>query len=90
MNPDIYKASLKDIACIQILISKSARKLQVQYYEKPKIEAALDLIKGIEELIVAGNFFVAEYEKKIIGCGGWIADVFEPSKGRNKGLFRTS
>ncbi len=87
MPLEYRKAILNDSACIQILISKSARKLQVQYYEKPKIEAALELINGIEELIVAGNFFVAEYKKKIIGCGGWIADVYEPQKAEIRAFF---
>ncbi|MFA5921947.1 MAG: hypothetical protein WC856_11750 [Methylococcaceae bacterium] len=71
MNPNFYEASLENFAHIQqALISKSARILQSQYYKKSEIETALELVSGIEELIAAGSFLVAEYEKKIIGCGG--------------------
>ncbi|MFZ2451530.1 MAG: GNAT family N-acetyltransferase [Methylovulum miyakonense] len=78
MNPSIYEASLEDFVHIQALISKSARILQSPYYKKSEIETALELVSGIEELIAADSFFVAEYEKKIIGCGGWAIDVSEP------------
>lgn len=78
MNPNFYEASLENFVHIQALISKSARILQPQYYKKSEIETALELVSGIEELIAAGSFLVAEYEKKIIGCGGWAIDVSEP------------
>ncbi|MDD5460982.1 MAG: hypothetical protein PHG00_05030 [Methylococcales bacterium] len=78
MNARIYPANLKNFTHIQALISKSARMLQSQYYKQSEIETALELVSGIEELIAAGSFLVAEYEKKIIGCGGWAIDVAEP------------
>jgi len=87
MNPNIYEASLENFAHIQALISKSARILQSQYYKKSEIETALELVSGIEELIAAGSFFVAEYEKNIIGCGGWAIDVSEPLKAEVRGFF---
>lgn len=87
MNPSIYKASLENFAHIQTLISKSARILQSQYYKKSDIETALELVSGIEELIAAGSFLVAEYENKIIGCGGWTIDASESQKAEIRGFF---
>jgi N-acetylglutamate synthase-like GNAT family acetyltransferase len=87
MNPRIYEAGLENFAHIQALIFKSARILQSLYYKKSEIEAALELVSGIDELIAAGSFLVAEYEKKIIGCGGWAIDVSEPWKAEIRGFF---
>ncbi len=87
MNPSIYKASLENFAHIQALISKSARILQSQYYKKSEIETALELVSGIEELIAVGSFLVAEYENKIIGCGGWAIDTSESQKAEIRGFF---
>ncbi len=87
MNPSIYEASLENFAHIQALISKSARILQSLYYKKSEIETALELVSGIEELIAAGSFFVVEYEKKTIGCGGWAIDVSDPLKAEIRGFF---
>jgi N-acetylglutamate synthase-like GNAT family acetyltransferase len=87
MNLSIYEASLENFAYTQALISKSARILQVQYYKKSEIETALELVSGIEKLIVAGSFLVAEYENKIIGCGGWAIDISEPQKAEIRGFF---
>jgi N-acetylglutamate synthase-like GNAT family acetyltransferase len=87
MNPNIRNANFEDFTHIQALISKSARILQAQYYKKSEIEAALELVHGIEELIIAGSFLVAEYERKIIGCGGWAIDVSYPQKAEIRGFF---
>ncbi|WP_442498400.1 GNAT family N-acetyltransferase [Methylobacter sp. sgz302048] len=87
MNLNIRNASFEDLAHIQALISKSARILQAQYYKKSEIEAALELVHGIEELIIAGSFLVAEHERKIIGCGGWAFDVSYPQKAEIRGFF---
>ena len=87
MNLSIYEASLEDFPHTQVLISKSVRKLQAQYYKKSEIETALELVSGIEELIAAGSFLLAGYEKKIIGCGGWAIDVSEPQKAEIRGFF---
>lgn len=74
-------------ADIQALISTSARILQSQYYKQSEIETALELVNGIEELIRADSFLVAEYENKIIGCGGWKIDISEPQKAEIRGFF---
>lgn len=87
MNPRIYGAGLENLDRIQALISKSARILQSQYYKKSEIETGLELVKGIEEMIAAGSFFVAEHEKIIIGCGGWTINVSTPSKAEIRSFF---
>ena len=86
-KPIIYAASLKNLAHINALISKSARILQAQYYKKSEIETALELVSGIEKLIAASSFYVVEYEKKIIACGGWAMDVSEPQHAEIRGFF---
>lgn len=87
MSPNIRQASLQDFAHLQALISKSARILQAQYYKQSEIETALELVCGIEELIISGNFLVAKHEKRIIGCGGWAIDVSEPQKAELRSFF---
>jgi N-acetylglutamate synthase-like GNAT family acetyltransferase len=87
MSPNIYKASLKNLAHIQALISISARILQSPYYKQSEIETALELVSGIEELIDVGSFLVAEYENQIIGCGGWAIDDSESQKAEIRGFF---
>ncbi|EIC30714.1 MULTISPECIES: GNAT family N-acetyltransferase [Methylomicrobium] len=87
MDPNIYKASLKNLARIRALISKSARILQSPYYKQSEIETALELVSGIEELISAGSFFVAEYQNSFIGCGGWTIDASDAQKAEIRGFF---
>ena len=87
MNPSIRKANLEDFRHIQALISKSTRILQAQHYKESSIEAALELVSGIEELLAAGSFLVAEHEHKIIGCGGWVIDVSSPHKAEMRSFF---
>lgn len=87
MDLHIFEACLENLVDIRILISKSARILQAQYYKKSEIETALELVNGLEELIAAGSFHVAEYEKNIIGCGGWAMDASDPKKAEIRGFF---
>ncbi len=87
MNISIREACLKDFPNIHAMIFKSARILQAQYYKRSEIETALELVNGIEELIAANSFLVAEHEQKIIGCGGWMVDVSEPQKANIRGFF---
>jgi N-acetylglutamate synthase-like GNAT family acetyltransferase len=87
MSLNIRQASLQDFVHLQALISKSARILQAQYYKQSEIETALELVCGVEELIISGNFLVAKHEKRIIGCGGWAIDVSEPQKSELRSFF---
>lgn len=87
MKPIIYKASLENLVHIKALISTSARILQAQYYEESVIETALELVSGIEQLIVTQCFYVVECEKKVIGCGGWAIDDFDAKKAEIRSFF---
>lgn len=78
---------MENLADIQTLILKSTRILQLQYYKKSEIEAALELVNGIEDLITAGSFLVADHEREIIGCGGWAIDVSDFLKAEIRGFF---
>lgn len=87
MSPHVYQTGLENLAHIQALVVESARILQLPYYKKSEIETALELVNGIEDLINAGSFFVAEYENKIIGCGGWAIDVSDLRQAEISGFF---
>ncbi|MDD5273798.1 MAG: GNAT family N-acetyltransferase [Methylovulum sp.] len=87
MKLNIYKASLGDVAIIWELIALSAQTLQAQYYTHSEIEAALELVKGIEELIAAGSFLIVSYEEVIIACGGWTIDSANPRQAELRGFF---
>jgi N-acetylglutamate synthase-like GNAT family acetyltransferase len=87
MNPVFRKAYAEDFAPVQMLIFKSALVLQAQHYQVQEIKAALELVVGIEELISAGSFFVAQDKGKIIGCGGWAIDAFDYRKAEVRGFF---
>lgn len=87
MKPCIRTANLNDCACIQILIRQSAQTLQAPYYDKQAIQAALELVRGIDELIRLNCFLVAEHEQQIIGCGGWLIDTAMPHQAEIRGFF---
>ena len=46
----IRTAILEDFECIQAVINHSTRELQCGFYEESEIEAALELISGIDLL----------------------------------------
>lgn len=87
MNLSIRTAKLEDLESIQELIYKSARALQIEYYKQSEIEVALELVNGIEALIDSGNYFVAENENVIVGCGGVSLNLAEPKKSEIRGFF---
>src|SRR6478752_1535481 len=87
MSFNIRKASAHDLLCIDKLIRRSARVLQLQYYGESEIEAALELVKGIDELIDANSYFVAESKMAIVGCGGFYIDLPEPKKAEIRAFF---
>ena|SRR5438105_752464 len=72
MNWSLRLAKEEDIPSLQVLIPLSVRSLQAPYYSSAQIEAALGPVFGIDrQLLGDGNYFVAEQEGQIIGCGGW-------------------
>ena len=54
------------------MIARSARALGARHYGPEQIEAALRGAFGVDtQLIDDGTYFVVEFERKIVGCGGW-------------------
>jgi GNAT superfamily N-acetyltransferase/protein tyrosine phosphatase (PTP) superfamily phosphohydrolase (DUF442 family) len=48
------------------------RELQSGCYSPAQMEAALGPVFGVDrQLISDGTYFVAEHERRIVGCGGW-------------------
>lgn len=70
MNFTIRTTKIEDLESIQTLINCSTREIQRGFYEESEIEAALELISGLDVLIQSGQYFVAENDGCIAGCGG--------------------
>ncbi|HMY45116.1 MAG TPA: GNAT family N-acetyltransferase [Leptospiraceae bacterium] len=71
----IQTAGIENLPYLRKLISHSVRQLQRDYYAPPQIHAALELITGLEDLILAGSLLVAVVDGEIVGCGGWKIDL---------------
>lgn len=87
MNLTIRTATLEDFESIQAVINRSTRELQCGFYEESEIEAALELIRGIDLLIQSGGYFVAENDKVIAGCGGVSFSLDEKKRAEIRGFF---
>jgi predicted N-acetyltransferase YhbS len=72
MNWTLRVARQADIPELEKLIPLSVRALQEPYYSPAQMEAALGPVFGVDyQLIQDGTYFIVEYEKQVIGCGGW-------------------
>jgi GNAT superfamily N-acetyltransferase len=68
----LRRATLADIAALEILIRDSVRGLQRSDYAPEQIEAAIGTIYGTDKQMIAdGTFFVVEHQERIVACGGW-------------------
>jgi N-acetylglutamate synthase-like GNAT family acetyltransferase len=62
----------KDIPVLEELIPLSVRTLQVPYYSKAQMEAAIGPVFNVDyQLIRDGTYFVVEDDGQIVACGGW-------------------
>jgi N-acetylglutamate synthase-like GNAT family acetyltransferase len=62
----------KDIPSLEGLIPLSVRTLQVPYYSKAQMEAAIGRVFNVDrQLIRDGTYFAVEDEGQIVACGGW-------------------
>src|SRR6266436_5985500 len=62
----------QDVRALEELIRLSSRTLQAPYYSATQIEAALGPIFGVDrQLIRDGTYYAVEYNRSIVGCGGW-------------------
>jgi N-acetylglutamate synthase-like GNAT family acetyltransferase len=72
MDYIIRKATLGDRAAITQLIKDSARSLSREDYTDAQIEGAVATVFGVDtNLILDENYFVADHNGEVIGCGGW-------------------
>ena len=64
-----------DIAAARLVITKSARELQLRDHTSAQIESALKTVYGVDSRLVAdGTYFVAQASSnngQVVGCGGW-------------------
>ncbi|MCC6793357.1 MAG: GNAT family N-acetyltransferase [Thermomicrobiales bacterium] len=71
MSLVVRLATGADIPELRELIPASARGLSDGYSER-QIERALGAVFGVDsQLIADGTFYVAEWDGRIAGCGGW-------------------
>lgn len=64
-------ATVEDIPGLRELIPASARALSAGYSER-QVERALGAVFGVDsQLITDGTFYVAEWDRRLAGCGGW-------------------
>lgn len=65
-------AAVEDIAALQTLITRSARRLNTEHYTPEQVESILKYVYGIDtQLIHDQTYFVVQEGEAVIGCGGW-------------------
>jgi len=61
-----------DVFLLEALIPLSARALQAATYSPAQIEGALGTVFAVDRQLIADEtYFVAERDRKMVGCGGW-------------------
>jgi GNAT superfamily N-acetyltransferase len=72
MSFTLRKATMSDREEIAGLIAESVRGLSSEDYNERQIELSVGSVFGVDtELIEDSTYFVAEFDGKIVGCGGW-------------------
>ncbi|HUB83106.1 MAG TPA: GNAT family N-acetyltransferase [Bryobacteraceae bacterium] len=72
LEPVIRVATWADVPALQDLIGASVTRLQSEDYSEAQRTGALGSIFGVDPaLIEDGTYFVAEWEERIVACGGW-------------------
>ena len=71
MEAIIRTAYIEDLDEISELVQASVQSLQKKDYDSNTIVQAMELITGFDVLINNKQFFVAEYDGCIVGCGGF-------------------
>jgi GNAT superfamily N-acetyltransferase len=72
MDFAIRKATLEDVAALDVLIAASVRGLQAGDYTAEQMELALAEVFHVDtQLVRDGTYFVVEAEGQIVACGGW-------------------
>ena len=71
MDIIIRKALIEDLEIIATLVNNSVKELQKDDYDSNTINQALELVSGLDTLVINGRLQVAEYDGLIVGCGGY-------------------
>ena len=75
MNASDYplrRATLADVAALDILIDHSVRGLGRGYYTPSEIEAGLRHVFGVDtQLVTDGTYYLIEHDGVPVACGGW-------------------
>ncbi len=64
-------ATMDDLDEITRLMDLSIRKLVGAYLDEAGVEASFEIMGVDTQLIKDRTYFVVEFEKTIVGCGGW-------------------
>lgn len=64
-------ATLNDLDELNRLMVASIRKFRPERLTEEQIEASLELAGLDSDLFLDDNFYVAENDERILGCGGW-------------------
>lgn len=68
----IRTATWADAPALQDLISESVMRLQAEDYNEAQRMGALGSICGVDPMLIEdGTYFVAEWEGRVVACGGW-------------------
>jgi N-acetylglutamate synthase-like GNAT family acetyltransferase len=68
----IRTATRADVPALHDLIGASVMRLQAEDYNEAQRMGALGSIFGVDPVLIEdGTYFVAEWEGRIVACGGW-------------------
>lgn len=66
-------ATMDDLQELQTLMELSIRKYIGNYLTYEQVEASFEIMGLDTQLIADGSYFVVEYQRELIGSGGWSA-----------------
>ena len=68
----LRRATLADVAALDVLIDHSVRGLGPGYYTPSEIEAGLRHVFGVDtQLVSDGTYYLIEHDGVPLACGGW-------------------
>jgi GNAT superfamily N-acetyltransferase len=68
----LRRATLADVAALDVLIDHSVRGLGPVHYTPNEIEAGLRHVFGVDtQLVSDGTYYVIEHDGAAVACGGW-------------------
>lgn len=68
----LRRATLADVAVLDVLIDHSVRGLGPGHYTPSEIEAGLRHVFGVDtQLVTDGTYYLIEHHDAAVACGGW-------------------